>query len=469
MNNVLDSINRIDAVVQEADMQVTFSVMDIIDKNELIQEYAEDTELPEIFFEYMMWYMESNNRERDKTPRNEIAQWMEKKGYWYTGDNPKKKKECNRMYHFLQQHKFDPKDETYETEYGKDGKPHRLKFHIDAGAPNFSKDQIDEIKRGENMFYSSFDDSVSMGSKVLKGKQSASQYEIKHEEGHGEDRYNKKMTKSGSQDRYSKEESFINNARKRGYRINDHDLGGDELRADAYSAAHAKKRVKGAGANHGQVLKNFDADDLKRGMMSIDRLVADCGDDIDTLVKTLKGTKATIHRIKENISKADAYDFKFLTRSIKLLNDQIPSLKLSNKIVITLTKIADKFNSIKNKYAHIKELDESVILERVQLNNEKSKKYCSMTLSGIKKLYGYVENASDKMFETGAKVLNTKIVSKNLDELEDCLTKAEKECEEFRNTNEGFKTMTTRMRYAYAKQFVKEYFAELSNDYYFAE
>ena len=106
MGNIYDEIN---SVIMESSLSVLDAMMSLIDKNNTINEYSENSSFSDIFLESMMIFMESKNRERDKTPRDEIAKWMESNGYWYTGDNPKKKKECNRMYHFLQQHKFEPK------------------------------------------------------------------------------------------------------------------------------------------------------------------------------------------------------------------------------------------------------------------------------------------------------------------------------------------------------------------------
>ena len=114
--NIHESIDFVKSITMESSLSVMDTMIDLIDKNDLITEYAENDIMNDIIMESMMIFMESKDRERDKTPRNEISKWMEKKGYWYTGDNPKKKKECMRMYHFRQQHKFDPKDETYESD-----------------------------------------------------------------------------------------------------------------------------------------------------------------------------------------------------------------------------------------------------------------------------------------------------------------------------------------------------------------
>jgi hypothetical protein len=231
--DLLNLIKSIQTTSMEASINVCDAIVCLINKNELIKEYDDESIFDDIIMESMMIFMESKNRERDKTPRNEISQWMEKRGYWYTGNNPKKKKECNRMYHFLQQHKFGTKTETYESDIKlKDGSNKRIKLNIDKntmfeqnntdrkniktmlkrfGKTNsngkryidFSEisfidylefdstiqklEMLDIINKGDNAFYSSDSDDITIGSKILKDRQVHSQFSLKHEEGHADD------------------------------------------------------------------------------------------------------------------------------------------------------------------------------------------------------------------------------------------------------------------------------------------
>lgn len=278
-------IENIKAIEIESAISVCKSIIEMIDKHETVQEYANNEDLPDIIMESMLWFMESKNRERDKTPRNEIAQWMEKKGYWYQGDNTKKKKECNRMYHFLQQHKFDPKTETYEPDIddGK-GSKKRIKLIID---PKISKEDKDfylrykdammnntaewkrlphetrskvlriyntisffnNIEQGGNAAYTNVDQSIKIGAKELKGKQIYSQFTIKHEEGHADSHHHKGG--SGFFNEELPNDHPANIALKQhknaGKYVSEHDDSTEELMADLYAALHGQKRTKNWG------------------------------------------------------------------------------------------------------------------------------------------------------------------------------------------------------------------------------
>lgn len=285
-------------------------------------------------------YMESKSRERDKTPRNEISQWMEKKGYWYTGDNPKKKKECNRMYHFLQQHKFDPKTETYESDIKlKDGSTKRmkLKFDLDSESLAFTEaekkllhklveqsettnddgkkiiDYIDldfsdkriitlltkiqirnDMMGGQNSFYDYSNDELVLSSRLLKGKQPAAQWLFKHEEGHANDY----ATRRGETSPDEKEKinrtkhdagEFRYKQENKGLHMNPHDRQSTELYADSYGARNAKKRTKDG-------IKKFTDSDLKQALSVMSNIVTSkgggiskqaCIDRIDLLIKCI--------------------------------------------------------------------------------------------------------------------------------------------------------------------------------------
>ena len=70
-------------------MTVCDSIIDIIDKNELIKEYNTCDVFDDFIMESMSLFMEASaNVKKTK----DIKKWMEEKGYYYKGNNPKKKK-----------------------------------------------------------------------------------------------------------------------------------------------------------------------------------------------------------------------------------------------------------------------------------------------------------------------------------------------------------------------------------------
>ena len=79
--NIHESIDFVKSITMESSLSVMDTMIDLIDKNDLITEYVENDIMNDIIMESMMIFMESKDRERDKTPRNEISKWMEKKGY----------------------------------------------------------------------------------------------------------------------------------------------------------------------------------------------------------------------------------------------------------------------------------------------------------------------------------------------------------------------------------------------------
>ena len=135
MFEYIDNINK---VSMESQMNVCDSIINLIDKYEAINEYDEESPAGEIVMESMSVFMEYVSKDKD-----EITKWMAKNGHFYEGDNPNKKKRTLRMYNFLKQHKFDPKDSTYESDIEtKDGKKKRIKLRIDYGSEDL-KDSMD--------------------------------------------------------------------------------------------------------------------------------------------------------------------------------------------------------------------------------------------------------------------------------------------------------------------------------------
>ena len=294
--NITSYIENINDVNIQSKSDVCCAIMNIIDKNELVVAYQDDNIFDNIILESMMIFMESKNRERDKTPRNEISKWMESKGFWYTGDNPNKKKRCMRAYHLLQQHKFDPKTETYESDIKEpDGSPRRIKLNI--LGPNSEKmtdneeeyktikellkkgkgyinnvvtpmtsdemstynqivnylDTVDATRKGNNAFYNYSDDSITIGFKRLQDKQFNSQKTLKHEEGHAKSA-NDEHNNTSKLKRYTKEDApeaakAIEDHKKSGKYVNSHDNDPEELMADLYAAMNATIRTKDWGKN----------------------------------------------------------------------------------------------------------------------------------------------------------------------------------------------------------------------------
>lgn len=265
--NIHESIDFVKSITMESSLSVMDTMINLIDKNDLITEYAENDIMNDIIMESMMIFMESKNRERDKTPRNEISKWMEKKGYWYTGDNPKKKKECMRMYHFLQQHKFDPKTETYESdiELG-NGKKKRIKIEFRVDPHETGLGSLDEgrlrpamvktpqqrawdemIKQGANAQWSVNSDGsnekILVPTKTMKQKQARSQLTIKHEEGHAASFYKNGVKQTTDADRPDIRKK-IDEYKASGKKVNSHDDSVEEMAADEYATLHTKIRTK---------------------------------------------------------------------------------------------------------------------------------------------------------------------------------------------------------------------------------
>ena len=340
----------------ESSITVCDTIIGLINKRETIQEYSYNEDFNDIIMESMMIFMESKNRERDKTPRNEIAKWMESKGYWYTGDNPKKKKECNRMYHFLQQYKFDPKTETYESDIddGKGGKK-RIKLKID---PSLTKDETrkllslaekykngeidddeetefyklkgdsnfyDAVKKGRNASYSRKKEetdigAISIGSKTLKQKQASPNTTIKHEEGHVDSNYR------GNNGDPDKTLEFANKNlpddhpaavalrkhKKSGKYVNDHDDSTEELMADRYSAEHSNHRTKNWGKS--KETRKYNKSEFIKGFNKIYGTVKEYN---ETIANIQKSNAEMLENKKKQLAAIDSADFSKVADALK--------------------------------------------------------------------------------------------------------------------------------------------------------
>lgn len=329
---------HINEVVQEASMATCDAILNYIDKYESCKEFTTSEEFDECFQESMMYFMEAASKDKD-----EITKWMAKKGYWYDGDNPKKKKECNRMYQFLKQHDFRPSDETYKTNIndGNGGK-RRIKLNIDPntlsdddkellknskkyGVLSFEKDNYERavrkakhdsgIKAGNNASHVGYrnkssgeitDEEIQIGSKLLKGKQYNSEQTLKHEEGHAESLDRKTAKRKNAE---LSEEHPANVAIKEhinsGKYANGHDASSEELMADLYSAANSQIRTKHWGKN--KTTRKVTRGELTRYFNKLISDMDDCTkDDLDSIFVNLDSETANFEeRMKKSLKNVE--------------------------------------------------------------------------------------------------------------------------------------------------------------------
>lgn len=295
--------DHINEVVQEAFIATCDAIIDYINKCETYNDFETSKNFDEYVQESMMYFMEAVSKDKD-----EITKWMAKKGYLYTGDNPKKKKECLRMYHFLKQHDFRPSDGTYLSDIndGKGGKK-RIKLNIDdelwtdeyskrlkylsmKGEENLNEHEkkeyqqlkddnkmIGSIKRGENAFFTPMRDDITMGSKTMKQKQFSSQATLKHEEGHA-DSFSRKKDGLAANNHQNLPEDHpakvaLKEYKESGKYVNSHDDSTEELMADAYAAQHAKIRNKHRGSKNAKGIRNMTKAEVKRSLNGLSAMM----------------------------------------------------------------------------------------------------------------------------------------------------------------------------------------------------
>lgn len=363
----------------ESTIAVCESIIGMINKHEAIQEYATNNEdLSYVIMESMLWIMESKNRERDKTPRNEIAQWMEKKGYWYTGDNPKKKKECMRMYHFLQQHKFDPKTETYESDIdnGKGGKE-RLILAVKIDKPHGNIEN--QVNMGYNALSKGGNHTIIIPQQIMKEKQIKPQTILKHEEGHI---YSYNTTSGGhdvANDRPDVRKD-IDDYKASGVTVNKHDDSVEEILADVYGIKHTKLRTKGAGKNNGQQYRTLKDSEIERFFKILSKNINMNADYYKKMSKSHKG------RIQ---------DLEYLER-LKSIDNEKDLVKLFSILCSPLYKSIDK-----ELYIHFHN-NVAIPLVRNFVDNEKEIKDCE---NQVKKLTEKLNEDINKEREKFEKML----------------------------------------------------------------
>jgi hypothetical protein len=323
MFEYIDNINR---VSMESQMDVCDSIINLIDKYEAINEYNEESSIGEIVMESMLVFMEYVSKDKD-----EITKWMAKNGHFYEGKDANKKKRTLRMYNFLKQHKFDPKDSTYESDIEtKDGKKKRIKLRIDYGSEDL-KDSMDmfnakktrdtrklvspfehswqkEVNSGVNASSRMDPDNpqITMGSKEMKGKQSNAQFTLKHEEGHAASAL--KNGKKGYKDEDAPEIREKLDAYKKEHgekALNSHDDSVEEIKADEYGAKHARVRTKNAGS-----VRKFKDHDIDRIFLKETKMLGYVIDDYRDSLKSLKNRKKALVKLNKITDITDAKHMK---------------------------------------------------------------------------------------------------------------------------------------------------------------
>ena len=310
-----DLIYNIERVVQESQLNVCDAIIDLIDKYEAINEYDEESTVGEIVMESMSLFMEYVSKDKD-----EITKWMAKNGHFYEGKNPNKKKRTLRMYNFLKQHKFDPKDSTYESDIEtKDGKKKRIKLKIDYGSDDL-RDSMDmfnvnktrdtrkvvspfehgwqkEVNSGVNASSRMNPDhlQITMGSKEMKGKQSNAQFTLKHEEGHAASAL--KNGKKGYRDEDAPEIREKLDAYKDEHgkdALDSHDDSVEEIKADEYGAKHARVRTKKAGS-----VRKFKDYDIDRIFLKETKTLGYLEDSTRASLKSVKNRKKALEKLNK--------------------------------------------------------------------------------------------------------------------------------------------------------------------------
>lgn len=510
MGNIYDEIN---SVIMESSLSVLDAMMSIIDKNDMINEYSENEEFSDVFLESMMIFMEAS---KDVKQSKDIRKWMESKGYWYTGDNPKKKKECNRMYHFLQQHKFDPKTETYESDIddGKGGKK-RIKLNIDrveTEDPEFKR----SVLKGENAFHRTSKADITVGSKMLKKKQADSQFVLKHEEGHE----NSRVVNNG--ERYSNYgnpvRDFIDDYKgdwDNEKFVNDHDDSVEELKADEYGAKHTKIRTKNAGKQGKRAVRDLKTRDMLKIFMKMSDIHLKNGIDAAESLRSRKEkfekkiddynkTKDRLSKMKGHVSKSDI-DFindmiddknvgSAFHGDIRFYHNMAQSIDHVVKYRKELTDWQSKITEIEQKLNQdginmFEELNLKFRIEHLKKNIENASEPIERGIKRIQKDIQYMKN-NNKTFDTklvkglrGSDLDDDrvqdklgKMIDKCCDSL-DSVIKTNKDIikdtddiiKQIKLVNDEGMEFSTALRYKYAKQFVKEYFEELFDEYIYCD
>lgn len=568
LNELIESIRDVSNVSIESSINVCDVIVGMINKNDLVQEYDNECAFGDVMMESMMIFMESKNRERDRTPRNEISKWMEKHDLWYTGNNPNKKKFSNRIYHFLQQHDFNPADGTYRTDIKlNDGTYKRIKLNIEINGrvqltqrekDTFNRwkkyyitkddrkgclridwykiqrddpseeecDLMDKLRMvsaiagGNNAFYESEADELFVSIDTLKGKQTASQFILKHEEGHAYDMKDNDKSKQDLEEiNKTKQDSDKHRmeAAKKGMRNNSHDDDPAENYADSYAVKHAKIRTKNNSTrniSNNDLLKVFQSLDriLREDgqSISIDRVIRDIVDSIrhcDDIIKNTDGGRSfkKYVSLSDRVGRISTY-VGHIENKQKEINNELSILDKTDSELMELRKELesqlkrqevirdrDKYNELDNLLDSVNDFLDGFkpadvaeykrVLQK-QLQRDKNFEERMLKLRSNKPLYsrGYQGALSggkiglslsnkdiDEIVSTAKtkKEAETMILNKLtpvVKRIRDKLVKTKSSLEETKKLDNRIKDVSTRVRYEFAKKYIKEYFEELSID-----
>lgn len=565
---LLDLIRSIQTVSMESSINVCDAIVSMIDKNELIKEYDDESIFDDIIMESMMIFMESKNRERDKTPRNEISKWMEKNNLWYTGNNPNKKKLSNRIYHFLQQHDFNPSDGTYRTDIKlENGSYKRIKLNIEINGrvplTQREKDIIERWKKyyvtknekgnlsfdwyairkacsnkeetylmdklqsvealhgGDNAFYNDENDEIYLSSVTLKDKQNISQLTLKHEEGHAYDMQdNDKSAMELQEINKIKNDSlkYKKDAAKIGMRSNDHDIKDIESYADVYSVKHAKIRTKDNSVrniSNKELLKHFQHTDRLLASKELSSGIDDCIDDVNKvmgtcdillennggMLKYLVNLTDRVQNIGKSVEKINNKQ-KEIDTELSLLDktdDELKKLRDDTRKHIDLLGngqwCKDVVNELNNKLDIIEDFLDGFKPVNVEKHKESLNKSLQRTKDQEKQFLKKLQNRPyfgkagfEKAVSSG--ILTLTISNKDIDEivskaktreeadsmilnkmkpmikrLRDKLNITKKQLEEIKKMDVKIKDTSTRVRYEFAKKYIKEYFDVFADEF----
>lgn len=378
---------HINEVVQEASIATCDAILDYIHKCETYNDFETSKDFNEYVQESMMYFMEAVSKDKD-----EITKWMVKKGYFYTGNNPKKKKECLRMYHLLKQHDFRPSDGTYLSDIndGNGGKK-RIKLNIDGElwTDEYSKrlkylslkdeENLNEhekkeyqrlkdeykmiglIKRGENAYFTPTRDDITMGSKTMKKKQFSSQTTLKHEEGHADSFSRRKDSFAANNPQNLPEDHpakvALKEHKESGKYVNSHDDSTEELMADAYAAQHSKIRNKHRGSKNAKGLRNITKAEVKR---SLNGLSAKMGG-VEKVVNEMK--KQNEKKLKEADENIDA----LRNMNVDEINTNSPEM-FYDSLFKTIKKIGYKHGLFTAFLGDVKDDNYKEIMNNIQFS-----------------------------------------------------------------------------------------------------
>lgn len=505
MNNIYDEIN---SVIMESSLCVLNSIINLIDKNEYINEYSENEEFSDIFTESMMvLFMESFSKDKD-----EITKWLYNNGYFYSGDNPKKKKEFNRLYQLLKQHKFDPKTETYESDIddGKGGKK-RIKLNIDKFIGSASVEKKNSVLRGDNAFYSRSRNDITVGSNLLKRKQPISQFVLKHEEGHANSRVVNKGEKYSNYGNAVRDfiEDYKGDWDNEKF-VNPHDDSVEELKADEYATKHTKIRTKDVGKQGKRATRDINMRDLIKIYMVMSNSLLKAGKDAarhlrdrkkdyEEKIDDLKEKEKRISQMKGNVSESD---IKYILDICSNKNNGIyyyttPEVEIA-EIINIIVKYREDISKCKSEIDDIeRKMDqEDDLLERLSSEikidglrdvintstkhiesymndlrkniDSMKKKHVTINADMIKGLRG--KNLADEKVQLSIDQLIEKLkehINDGISSYSKYIESTEKSIKQIKLVNDEGMEFSTALRYLYSKQFVKEYFEELAEDYFF--